>query len=123
VYQITIQAFAREKEVMAILKDAEVVIRRHNQRKSTAACPASLQELDLPAVVPMWAQQAVLLEHAATVNVWQGSRPADGSVDFNLFVGEVSECAAVLIHSRLADASVVELCEDGAILEHVVDLF
>lgn len=88
-----LQAFAREKDLCALLKDVETAhccLRRH--RAVPAAC-SERAPCSLEAVLPLVAQQAILLEQAATAGVGGAAkreRAAEEAADFRLFADDAS---------------------------------
>ena len=91
------QAFAREKELCALLRDAEAAHRCVRSHRPVPAACGERTAHSLEALLPLVAQQAVLLEQAATAGTGGAARrerAAEDAADFHLFADDSSSLCA-----------------------------
>lgn len=94
-----VQAFAREKELCKLLKDAETAHRCLRNHKPIPASSSDRTHHSFAILLPLVAQQAVLLEQAATAGVGgagKRERAAEEAADFRLFADDTSSVYASL---------------------------
>lgn len=91
VRDVSIQAFARERELCKLLKDVELANRCLRNHKPIPASCSEWTHHSLDVLLPLVAQQAVLLEQAATAGVGgtaKRERAAEEAADFRLFADD-----------------------------------
>lgn len=82
-----LQAFYRETELCKLLKEVELA---HRCLQAGRSVPGSAQDdLDLAVLVPLTAQQFLLLERAAVAG-HGGRKPAEDAADFQIFSEDVA---------------------------------
>jgi hypothetical protein len=93
-----LKAFAREKQLCQLLKDIETANRCLRSHKPIPASCSEHTSHSLDVLLPLIAQQAVLLEQAATAGVGGTlKRAAEDAPDFRLFADDSCTLYALLI--------------------------